>query len=68
MPLAPVIPLLTVAEVAAALRVQESTVYRWARAGRIESVRVEGVVRIPMRVLEALVSDPDDETTEDETT
>ena len=43
---------LTVGEVAATLRVEPSTVYRWARDGTIASIRVHGIVRIPAEALE----------------
>ena len=48
--------LLTVREVADALRVEDSTVYRWARAGVVDSVRFEGVVRIPASELERIAA------------
>jgi excisionase family DNA binding protein len=44
--------LLTASEFAAALKVEPSTVYRWAREGVLPSVRLGGVVRIPARELE----------------
>jgi excisionase family DNA binding protein len=52
-------PLLTVAEVAAALRVDVSTVYRAVREGRLRAVRLGGPgssVRIPASALEELLS------------
>ena len=48
--------LLTVREVADALRVEDSTVYRWARTGAVDSVRFEGVVRIPASELERIAA------------
>ena len=39
--------LLTCPEFAQALRVEDSTAYRWARVGIVDSVRVGGTVRIP---------------------
>jgi excisionase family DNA binding protein len=47
-------PLLTVREVATALRVQESTICRWARDGSIGALRVNGTVRIPADALERI--------------
>jgi excisionase family DNA binding protein len=47
-------PLLTRAEVAEALRVEDSTVYRWAKVGVVESVRVGGIVRISASELERI--------------
>jgi excisionase family DNA binding protein len=46
--------LLTCPEFAAALRVEDSTAYRWARDGVVSSVRVGGVVRIPAGELERI--------------
>ena len=46
--------LLTAAEFAHALRVEYSTVYRWARTGVVDSVRVGGTVRIPATELTRL--------------
>ena len=54
MPQTPVLPaLFTVNEVAAALRVEPSTIYRWAREGTVPSIRVAGTVRIPADAVEA---------------
>ena len=47
-------PMLTVPEVAATLRVDPATVYRWCRSRELESVRVAGTVRIPADALERL--------------
>ena len=47
-------PMLTVPEVAATLRVDPATVYRWCRSRDLESVRVAGTVRIPAAALERL--------------
>ena len=56
--------LLTCPELASALRVEDSTVYRWARDGVIKSVRVGGIVRVPAAELERLAAqDPDTEET-----
>lgn len=41
-------PLLTVPEVAAALRTDPSCVYRHIRAGRLGAVRFGGAVRVPV--------------------
>ena len=46
--------LLTAGEVAQTLKVEASTVYRWARDGVVPSVRVGGTVRIPADALDAL--------------
>ena len=46
--------MLTVPEVAATLRVDPATVYRWCRRRELESVRVAGTVRIPADALERL--------------
>jgi len=57
MPAAPAMPpMLTVSEVAATLRVDPATVYRWCRSRELESVRVAGTVRIPADALERLAS------------
>lgn len=48
-------PLLTVAEVASALRVAPSTVYRLARTGEIPCVTFGGCVRVPAYALEEIV-------------
>jgi len=58
MPVTPTMPAyLTCPEFAAALRVEESTAYRWAREGVVRSVRVGGIVRIPVRELERIAGD-----------
>jgi excisionase family DNA binding protein len=46
--------LLTCREFAQVLRVEDSTAYRWARTGIVESVRVGGTVRIPASEVERL--------------
>ena len=46
--------LLTCREFAEALRVEDSTAYRWARTGVVDSVRVGGTVRIPSSELTRL--------------
>jgi len=48
---------LTCPEVAAALRTQPSTIYRWAREGVIQSVRVGGIVRVPSAELERIAGE-----------
>ena len=53
--------LLTCREFADALRVEDSTAYRWARDGTVRSVRVGGTVRIPAAELERLSADPHDQ-------
>ena len=53
--------LLTADEVASAWKVEQSTVYRWAREGVVPSVRIGGVVRFPARELEALAETRDSE-------
>lgn len=40
---------MTVAELAAALRVSGMTIYRQVRSGELESVRIGRVIRIPER-------------------
>ena len=51
----PMMPaLLTCREFAQLLRVESSTAYRWCRNGTVESVRVGGIVRIPVAELERL--------------
>jgi len=47
--------LMTVAEVAEALRLSDETVHRWAREGRIEHVNVLGVKRFKRAYIESLV-------------
>jgi excisionase family DNA binding protein len=47
--------MLTCGEVAEAMKVESSTVYRWAREGVVPSVRIGGTVRIPPAALEALL-------------
>lgn len=47
--------LMTVAEVAEALRLTDETIHRWAREGRIEFVDVLGVKRFKRTYIEALV-------------
>lgn len=46
--------LLTVAEVAAMVRVSKMTIYRLVHAGELPSLRVGRSVRIPARAVEAL--------------
>jgi excisionase family DNA binding protein len=41
----PIAPLMSVGQVATALQVSRTTIYRLAGAGRLEAVRVGGVVR-----------------------
>jgi len=47
--------LMTVAEVAEALRLTDETIHRWAREGRIEYVDVLGVKRFRRSYIEDLV-------------
>ena len=55
MPTTPGMPaLLTCREFALLLRVESSTAYRWCRNGTVESVRVGGIVRIPVAELKRL--------------
>jgi len=46
-------PLHTVAEVAAAYRVDDRTVERWVRAGTLRAERIGHVIRIPASALRA---------------
>jgi excisionase family DNA binding protein len=48
--------LLTCREVADALRVEDSTVYRWPRTGVVDSVRIAGTVRIPASEFERITA------------
>lgn len=48
--------LLTVAEVAEALRLSDETIHRWARQGRLPYVDVLGVKRFRRDQIEAIVS------------
>lgn len=48
--------LLTVAEVAEALRLTDETIHRWAREGKIEYIDVLGVKRFRRDYIEKLVS------------
>lgn len=48
--------LLTVAEVAAKLRLSDETVHRWARTGRLEYVDVLGVKRFRREYIERLAA------------
>jgi len=50
--------LMTVAEVAEALRLTDETVHRWAREGRLPYVNVLGVKRFDRRVIEEIVTTP----------
>jgi excisionase family DNA binding protein len=58
-------PLLTVAEFAAALRLDPSTVYRAAAAGEIRAVRLSeklgASIRIPASELDRLLGGPEEE-------
>lgn len=47
--------LMTVAEVAEALRLTDETVHRWARLGKLPFVDVLGVKRFHREVIEAIV-------------
>ncbi len=47
--------LMTVAEVAKALRLTDETIHRWAREGRLEFVDVLGVKRFHRAYIEAIV-------------
>lgn len=47
--------LMTVAEVAEALRLTDETIHRWAREGRIDYVDVLGVKRFKRAYIEGLV-------------
>lgn len=60
--------MVTPLEFAATLKVQESTVYRWARDGVVPSVRIGGVVRFRAADVDELLRGgvPDDETEGDE--
>jgi excisionase family DNA binding protein len=51
--------MLTCGEVAEAMKVESSTVYRWCREGVVPSVRIGGTVRIPPAALEALLREAD---------
>lgn len=46
--------LLTCREFAGALRIEDSTAYRWARDGVVRSVRVGGIVRFPAAELQRI--------------
>ena len=48
----------TAQELAARLRVSENTIYRWAIAGRLPSVRVAGTRRFPVAETEAALRAP----------
>ena len=48
--------LMTVHEAAAALRVSEATIYRWAAAGTLPSTKIGGTVRLRGPEVLALVS------------
>lgn len=47
--------LMTVAEVAEALRLTDETIHRWAREGRLKYVNVLGVKRFHRTYIEAIV-------------
>ena len=49
-------PLMTVAEVAARLRVSKATVYKLCASGRLPAIRVLNAVRIARRALEELIA------------
>ena len=49
--------LMTVPEVAEALRISDETVHRWCREGRLPFVRVLGLKRFRRDEIEALVTD-----------
>lgn len=51
----PVSPLATVAEAARYLKVSEPTIWRWVRGGRLPSVKVGRLRRIPLAALDGLV-------------
>ena len=53
---------LTALEFAETLHVEPSTIYRWAKAGTVPSIRIGGIVRFRTEVVEALLrgDDPDD--------
>lgn len=46
---------LTQKQTAEILQVHRSTLHRWLRAGRLESVKIGGTVRIPASALERIV-------------
>ena len=52
-------PLMTVVEVAAALRVSKATVYRLVQSGAMPSIRTGRTVRISRRVIEDRLGDDD---------
>ena len=58
--------LMTVAEVAKALRLTDETVHRWARIGRLRHINVLGVKRFRRDYITALLADGVDETSESE--
>ena len=47
--------LLTVREVAAALKVCTATVYKLCSAGKLSHVRVSGAIRVPVAAVERLI-------------
>lgn len=47
--------LLTVPEAASRLTIKPKTVYEWVRSRKIEHYRIGGSVRIPSRVIDALL-------------
>ena len=48
--------LLTVPEVAEVFRVNHSTIYRWLLKGKLESLKINGIRRIPARVVSELIN------------
>lgn len=49
--------LMTVPEVASAIRVSAGTVYRWIEENRVPSIRVGNAVRIPRRWLDRMIAE-----------
>lgn len=52
--------LMTVAEVAEALRLSDETVHRWSRDGRLDHINVLGVKRFRRSYIESLLGISDD--------
>ena len=49
--------LMTVGEVAEALRMSDETVHRWCRQGRLEHTNINGVKRFHRAYIEGLIAD-----------
>jgi len=51
--------MLTVKEVAEKLRVKPLTVYRWIKAGKLDALKIDGIIRVEDEAYRKFLGKPD---------